>query len=142
MTPEQQRIAIARECGIKPQRMWRYWYNSERTHGSVCFRTKEQAAHQRHVDISNGCYGWDTSISAPEEYDEWGDAPDYLNDLNACHEMEQAMDREQAAAYHDFLRESTPSCATMKCWADRWTYHANAAQRCEAFLRAKNLWKD
>jgi len=124
MTPEQQRIAIAQACGwINIGWHPRNYFNeaTDRALGN----TRDW---WRHPDKREVCME--------------ADLPDYLNDLNACHEMEKAMDREQAAAYHDFLRESTPSCATMKCWADRWTYHANAAQRCEAFLRTKGILKD
>lgn len=70
---------------------------------------------------------------------------DYLNDLNACHEFEKTLTDEEKVKYlyvlrdvvrgksltHPFGMESAFDCA-----------FATAAQRCEAFLKAKNLWVD
>lgn len=74
-----------------------------------------------------------------------GPAYNYLNDLNACHEFEKTLTGEEKVKYlyvlrdvvrgksltHPFGMESAFDCA-----------FATAAQRCEAFLKAKNLWVD
>ena len=63
-----------------------------------------------------------------------GSFPDYLNDLNACHEMEKSLaDTFQRRNYYQTLDEIT---------GDQWnTIGATATQRCEAFLKTINLWK-
>ena len=64
--------------------------------------------------------------------------PDYLNDLNAMHEAEKALDQMQARAYADNLAESKQdgTCASCHMW------HQSAAQRAEAFLKALNIWTE
>ena len=71
----------------------------------------------------------------------WKDAatgkhiPDYLNDLNACHEFEKVLTNEQWCAYSPALWLIThrpPS--TYEC-------HATAPQRCEAFLKTIGKWE-
>lgn len=68
--------------------------------------------------------------------------PDYLNDLNACHEMEKALTREEHWAYINEL-----VWLTQAEWTDSYdevfvVVHATAAQRCEAFLKTLGLWVD
>ena len=58
--------------------------------------------------------------------------PDYLNDLNAMHEAEKVLTKEQAEKYVTILClqvQPTPQL-----------YHATAAQRAEAFLRTIGKW--
>jgi len=57
--------------------------------------------------------------------------PDYLNDLNAMHEAEKVLSYEQFDEYYVqiSMRMVRP-------------FHATAAQRCEAFLRTINKWKN
>ena len=64
-----------------------------------------------------------------------GSFPDYLDDLNACHEMEKSLTPEQLAVYSSHL------CRKAGGWNERAT-NATATQRCEAFLRTLNLWID
>lgn len=68
--------------------------------------------------------------------------PDYLNDLNACHEMEKCLpDVNALARYADELDKL---CVPVHiCSLTHWqaTVMATAAQRCEAFLKTLNLWK-
>ena len=56
--------------------------------------------------------------------------PDYLNDLNACHEMEKVMSDKQKGIYAHSL---------VGAWGRAWD--ATAAQRAEAFLKTLGLWK-
>jgi hypothetical protein len=61
--------------------------------------------------------------------------PDYLNDLNAMHEAEKALDpTRQQEDYWDFIFSITGSGFEM-C-------HATASQKAEAFLRTLNLWTE
>lgn len=71
----------------------------------------------------------------------WGDAftPfDPLNDLNACAEMEKSLKGEQRHQYASEL------CYTVgNTHVEQFDIiTATAPQRCEAFLRAKGLWRD
>lgn len=72
---------------------------------------------------------------------------DRFNDLNACHEMEETLTPDQRASYAKALYYTIPE-ANISCYQDDLQFdeyweliHATAAQRCEAFLRTKNLWK-
>ncbi len=68
--------------------------------------------------------------------------PNYHGDLNAMHEAEATMDKDECFLYHDTLRQNLPSRADMKVRAELWTFHATAAQRAEAFLRTVGKWKE
>ena len=60
------------------------------------------------------------------------DPPDYLNDLNACHEFEKTLgDIDNWLLYDKALAEIT----------EGFTFHATAAQRCEAFLKVFDKWE-
>lgn len=62
--------------------------------------------------------------------------PDYLNDLNACHEMEKTGIRcSQRGSYFTWLRRI---CDRDKLGHDE--IQATAAQRAEAFLRTIGKW--
>ena len=63
--------------------------------------------------------------------------PDYLNDLNACREFEIWLLKNHSdlrAVYRRILIECVGS--------DGFYWMATAAQRCEAFLRTINKWKN
>lgn len=60
--------------------------------------------------------------------------PNYLSDLNAMHEAEKVMTKEQRRKYVRALYQLTKSEFENHC--------ATAAQRAEAFLRTLNLWED
>lgn len=67
--------------------------------------------------------------------------PDYLNDLNAMHEAEKRLVKEDAPEmlgnYHAHLIQ------VMDCKTCSWRrIHATAAQRAEAFLRTLDLWTE
>lgn len=74
--------------------------------------------------------------------------PNYCNSLDAMHEAEKVLDDDQ---YHTFtlrLSEigwaSFPNQISNKDYKNRLRIFCSptAAQRCEAFLRTLNLWKD
>jgi hypothetical protein len=66
-----------------------------------------------------------------------GNLPDYLTDLNAMHEAEKMLTREQMDTYAQWVYSIVARDGA------RMTYGiaAPAAQRAEAFLRALNLWQ-
>lgn len=78
----------------------------------------------------------------PEEFLRWVNSkgemlslPNYPKDLNACAEFEATMDP-NGNEYTRFDNHLHKICGSVrKC------IHATAAQRCEAFLRTKGLWK-
>jgi len=64
--------------------------------------------------------------------------PDYLNDLNACHQMEETLTGIELVKYAREVRDV--------CWADGedgddivTLVRSTARQRCIAFLRAKGI---
>lgn len=74
--------------------------------------------------------------------------PDYLGDLNACHEMEKVLTMEQREIYYVKLGNIAAHHTPFDYYCD-WGVHyayetavATAPQRCEAFLRTLNLWTD
>lgn len=73
-----------------------------------------------------------------------GVIPDYLNDLNACHEMETFLKTAgRVARYCDELNNVIRSKPQKRnCYSGGWDWHATAAQRAEAFLRTLKLWKE
>lgn len=106
MNPQKQRIAIATACG---------WQNV----APVVVQNVKHQGDDRTVGISSDS-GW---------------IPDYLGDLNACHEMEAWLkndDRHAFSCYASDLFEEHGSDAV----------HLTAAQRCEAFLRVMGLWEE
>lgn len=63
--------------------------------------------------------------------------PDYLGDLNACHEMEQVLTHDQRIDYMEWLGLSSG-----EHWHKVWAYvQATSAERCTAFIRTLGLWE-
>lgn len=105
MSDEEIRIAVAETCG---------WL----VRGGLCFKP-EPASGFGHGPATKK--GWAL--------------PDYLNDLNACHEMENALDDESLeikSRWFIWLQKN----------GDVAGVRATARQRCEAFLRTKGLWRE
>lgn len=150
MTPEAQRIAIAEACG------WSYtmWGKTEVSitppkgygrrdnwfpEGShqVPLRKGERWDQGHKPSEHNTALLYAAKVSYIEAL------PDYLNDLNACHEMEKALTEATEDAYWfkhlpdvvgantGWLHQDIPKIA-----------HATSAQRCKALLLTLNLWKD
>jgi hypothetical protein len=115
MTPESQRIAIAEACGWKIRRT---------ANGEIC----QTWQGWRTQDENKIRLAWRILQSQP--------VPDYLNDLNACHEMEKVLTDDKFSHYGWTMLQSEPN---IEC---RRYLSATAAQRCEAFLRALNLWHE
>ena len=88
-----------------------------------------------------GACGW-TKIKRPlpmgdKQWCYTADLPDYLNDLNACHEMEGTLTEAQYIVYGSHLWDVL--CIEKK-GVRLW--HATARQRCEAFLKTIGKWSD
>lgn len=61
--------------------------------------------------------------------------PNYISDLNACHEFEKTLEPMQHIAYDRHLHRLVDETVT-------WKWHATARQRCEAFLRVHGQWEE
>ena len=112
MTPEQQRIKIAEVLG---------WTRIRPIDQATCDESLVGCGYEGMSRQRAGCYR---------------PIPDYLNDLNACHEREKILNDKQGGDYDAMLwiiihRDKTRPA----CW------HASAAQRCEAFLKTLELWE-
>jgi hypothetical protein len=120
MNNEKQRIAIAEACGWK------------------------DVKHTKHeeVDIENrSIIHWSGLTGIPPEFTHYENRvriPDYLNDLNAMHEAEKILTHDQAYSYTEFLWSQYPGHVLF----NSYIWHATAAQRAEALLKALNLWKN
>ena len=117
MTPEAQRIAIANHCGTPDAKWW-------------CPRC-QMVVPPHAVTYEEHHEGCGTEM-------ETTDGPDYLNDLNACHEMENHLTSEQQEEY-DYQLSEICAPITGESWMK---IHATAAQRGEAFLKTIGKWKD
>jgi hypothetical protein len=63
---------------------------------------------------------------------EWEPVLDYLNDLNAMHEAEKVLTRNQHETYYKHLNYNHNRRAPI--------WHTTAAQRAEAFIRTIGKW--
>lgn len=120
MTTEAQRIAIAEACG------WRKVYTGPMSDGQV-----------------------DDRYIVGIFYRSIKDMPNYLNDLNAMHEAEEFLcpegyecdyDKDKSQVYKDRLVEITRRDRALV--SAGVAHRATAAQRAEAFLKARGLWKE
>lgn len=123
MTSESQLIAIAEVCG---------WW-----HGVA---TNELPVERDGMRLPN-TFGppveawWKDDVKGV-----YGSPPDYLKDLNAIHDAEKLITDEEWPKYRDLLHEMAFKATPPKA---KWfrPQCCTAAQRAEAFLRVKGLWK-
>lgn len=112
MSPEAQRIAIAKACG------WTYTKtvnNPDPTPYGRLPKGEHPTMHGKEVE-------WDLPL------------PSYLSDLNAMHEAEKVLlNSKKSGIWTTYLYWLEVVC-------DVPMHHATAAQRAEAFLRTLNLW--
>jgi hypothetical protein len=59
-------------------------------------------------------------------------------DLNAIHEAEKTLTKEQVRVYSDFLAYSPHE----SCWASCTIWHQTSRQRAEAFLKTLGKWEE
>lgn len=111
MSPEAQRIAIARACG---------WKNQGEAKGVPALM---------HRWVRPG----DSYVFAP--------LPDYCGDLNAMHEAEKVLTPDQVWVYTAAIRDVLGvGAGKVVGRISEWEWHATAAQRAEAFLKTLGLW--
>lgn len=80
---------------------------------------------------------WDT-----EKDTRWFNLPDYLNDLNATHELEATLTKREILEYQIQLYRVASESDSFDGGYASWHYiHASARQRSESFLRTKGLWR-
>ena len=92
---------------------------------------------KQRIAIATAC-GWTTKHKGlwVEKLQTYAALPDYLNDLNACHEMEKVLTGyQQTVTYSDNLMKIVG-------YHTFDSAHATAAERCEAFLRVMGLWEE
>ena len=90
---------------------------------------------QQRIAIAEAC-GWTTKHKGlwVERLQTYAALPNYLNDLNAMHELEGILTNEQIEVYCSFLQKPQ--------WGIWWGIHATAAQRAEAFIRTIGKWEE
>jgi hypothetical protein len=98
------------------------------------------------IAIAEACGWWDIGS------DVWGrrppssdrqPLPDYLNDLNAMHEAEKVLTDAQWSVFGYHLGQLVLGTCNSYDFADLASIaHATAAQRAEAFCRAKGIWRE
>lgn len=110
MTPEKQQIAIAEAYG---------WHEEQEPVGS-----------------HNATAWWHNNDRYPSGS---MPVPDFLNSLDAMHEVEKSLDGNQWVSYREYLARPWVTNDDDGMWG---AITATAAQRAEAFLRTLNLWED
>lgn len=118
MTPERIRIKVAEAMGWTGPFVEREWLREYGPEGE---------------DVWGKCVGTNPQWERDQ-------VPNYPFDLNACAEMEMALNwDEQLSTEADRYRYEL----TKVCGNDRDLIHvATALQRCEAYLRVKGLWEE
>jgi hypothetical protein len=124
MSPEAMRVAIATLEG----------FNDVRT--------------ERQYEETGGMDGYDGwfDVLVGDIDGETRKVPDWPNDLNACYVLEEPLTEKEGWDYAAWLLEVV--CLTSsekqklfnKTHPDAWAIHTTATQKCEAFLRAKELY--
>lgn len=117
MTPEQQRIAIAKACGYTDVRREEWEV--------VDIDAREVACCEDVRGTRNG---------------ERQRVPDYCADLNAMHEAEKVLVEKGVNAWWTYVGHINRSGPTPL--GTETAVHATAAQRAEAFLRTVGKWED
>ena len=101
---------------------------------------------QQRIAIAEACGKWHSGW--PHEYMNQADRlrhiPDYLNDLNAMHEVEKVLTQDQMIDYSRHVGKSVTSHlpASRAAWMDFQLINATASQRAEAFLRTIGKWEE
>jgi len=132
MKPELQRIAIAEACGYK----WWVHDSPSSAHPGQRFLTLD--GDWRIFILAHEATG-----DEPMVENQTDPIPDYLNDLNAMHEAENTI-RVGKDRFNKALRTYRSHLATIIGCAHYQSAElicATAAQRAEAFLKTKGLWK-
>ena len=128
MTPEQQRIAIAKACGWKMHTV-----------------AKDDPYTCTHCGIHYSPMiwrEWEIPYLWCKKNNET-QSPDYLNDLNAMHDAEEVLTNEQDLEYSEALEQVVEGRFVTNNAEDmRRLRSATASQRAEAFLRTIGKWEE
>jgi len=89
LTDDELRVMLAELAGEVPVKNWRWFYDKERLHSAI-YLDQEQAVKSRTRYLEEPFNGYETP-SEPEEFDSWHLAPNYPDDLNACHAVESRL---------------------------------------------------
>ncbi len=98
---------------------------------------------EQRIAIAKAC-GWSKFTPDTIQYTarradgKWGGLPDYLNDLNAMHEVEKQLNTPVHMQKHAWNNYKT----MLEDATNGSSFHATAAQRAEAYLRTLNLWTE
>jgi hypothetical protein len=86
--------------------------------------------------IEDGVYVWHGNGIDRTCWELW----DWCNDLNAMHEAEKVLTKEQVRKYHNYMYDIA---CELNNTCGRWMpYSATAAYRAEAFLRTLGKWEE
>lgn len=141
MTEEKQNIAIYKLLGFEPRKMWRVWYNKDKSHGSCSLPSREEAL--KRIEIEKTSWGYkkwieEYEFSEPEEYEDWFHCPQV--DLDLLHGAEKIIyeqrDWIEWLGYCNKLLEVKKSIHLDQC------IHADVKERREALLKTLNLWEE
>ena len=108
---------------------------------------------EQRIAIAEAC-GWARNGSSRNDKYPWvkpvngvaKSLPDYLNDLNACHEMEKVLDdgglwNGYGYSLWEVVCPQFEQMSGLNAAVALLLLHATAAQRAEAFLKTLNLYK-
>lgn len=126
MTPDEMRVAIGEVMGFK----WYRWGDHPDAQLFFC-------------NISGWKHDPVSFVPATRKKDEKyraDDLPDYPNDLNAMHEAEKVLTKQQHFQRMNHLNDIVPPADTDYYGRSVTTNTATAHQRCEAFCRT--LWPE
>ncbi len=140
MQPEQLRIAIAKACGARIKRQSMKGFKRGTMGEKWVWRDGTPCAHP-----GGGCYGWGWNSEASVN-----ELPNYARSLDAMHDAENALTKEEAGSYAQFLGNAMgmmdvgyfPGQPNFSISEWEMLIRATASQRAEAFLRAKGLWSN
>lgn len=131
MTKEKMKVKIAEILGIAlKETKWKFSYTLPNVGPPLIsrgFPSRKEADDDRSLLKIEG---W--ICKEAEAYEVDAKLPNYPEDLNACHEMENTLSVGQSLGFDQELIEI---CGKVD-------YHATALQRCEAFLRVHNAWEE
>jgi hypothetical protein len=103
---------------------------------------------QQRIAIAGACGTMQWSYALPTKCI-GASVPDYLNDLNACYEMEELLDEGQKERFVFWINHLHPFADIHYSERKRATrlevfslVHATAAQRAVAFLHTLGLWQE
>jgi len=147
MNPVEQRIAIALTQGfIKVSEIW--YSKKTRTKWASPLRYFLKS---KKLSWPEQQLGWEVSVpewnkGAEPNWDRGSQVPDYPSSLDEMNKVEMTLNRGERSKFRQFLGNQfeCDEDGDSTGWEGKFgrAIHASAKQRAEAFLRAKNLWKD